>query len=38
VITRADHHVAWRGTALPADRWRLVDLIRGALTQVRTTL
>jgi hypothetical protein len=30
VLVRPDGHVAWRGDALPADPYALVDRIRGA--------
>ena len=30
VMVRPDQHVCWRGTAIPADPFPLIDLIRGA--------
>lgn len=29
VLVRSDHHVAWRGNALPADLKRLLDVVTG---------
>jgi len=30
VLVRPDGHVAWRGTAIPADALALIDTVRGA--------
>jgi hypothetical protein len=31
VLSRPDQHVAWRGSAVPANPLQLIDLVRGAM-------